>query len=67
MIRYHPEQALCAAVADAVEGAECMDGLSGYDAVAESGELFRRGEPEVGIGYPSNGQGNVVASRQRTR
>ncbi len=30
-----------------------MDGLSGYDTVAEGGELFGRSEPEVGIGDPS--------------
>ena len=32
-----------------------MGGLGGYDAVAERGELFRRGESEARIGHPSIG------------
>lgn len=38
---------------DSQKGAERAVGLGGYDAVAEGGELFVRGEPEVGMGHPS--------------
>lgn len=30
-----------------------MDGLDGYDAVAEGGELYRRGESKIRMGHPS--------------
>ena len=36
-----------------LKGAERVRCLGGYDSVAECGELFWRGESEVGIGHPS--------------